>query len=52
MFKFEDLSSKIAEKSPSRAKAKGERLRKGTQFDDERARSEQSSESEGDLEKR
>ena len=25
MFKFEDLSSKVAEKSPSRAKAKGKR---------------------------
>ena len=26
MFKFEDLSSKVAEKSPSRAKAKGKRI--------------------------
>ena len=26
MFKFEDLSSKIAEKSPSRAKTKGKRI--------------------------
>ena len=52
MFKFEGLSSKIGEKSPSRAKAKGERLRKCTQFDDERASSEPPSESERDLEKR
>ena len=26
MFKFEDLSSKISEKSPSRAKTKGKRI--------------------------
>ena len=39
MYKFEDLASKIPEKSPSRAKAKGKRLRKGRQSDDERVSS-------------
>ena len=42
MSKFEDLISKVTEKSPSRVKAKGKRLRSG-QSDDERASSEPSS---------
>ena len=33
MSKFENLTSKIVEKSPSRAKAKGKRFRKGRQSD-------------------
>ena len=33
MSKFENLTSKIVEKCPSRAKAKGKRLRKGRQSD-------------------
>ena len=33
MSKFEDLTSKIIEKSPSRAKAKAKRLRKGRLVD-------------------
>ena len=51
MSKFENLTSKIVEKSPSRAKAKGKRLRKGRQSDDdEKASSEPSSDSESELE--
>ena len=50
MSKFENLTSKIVEKSPSRAKAKGKRLRKGRQSVDKRASCEPSSESESDLE--
>ena len=34
MSKFENLTDKIVEKSPSRAKAKGKRLRKSRQSDD------------------
>ena len=51
MSKVDDITSKIAEKSPSRAKAKaqGNRLRKGRQSDDERASSESLSESESEL---
>ena len=49
MSKFEDLTSKIAEKSPSTAKAKEKRLRRGGQSDDERASSEPSSKSESEL---
>ena len=52
MSKFENLTSKIVEKSPSRAKAKGKRLRKGRQSVDKRASCEPSSESESDLEVR
>ena len=43
MSKFEKMTSKIVEKSPSRAKAKGKGLRKGRQSDDGRASSELSS---------
>ena len=50
MSKFEDLTSKIAEKSPLRAKVKGKRFRKGRKSDDERASSEPLSESERELE--
>ena len=50
MSKFENLANKIVEKSPSRAKAKGKRLRKGRQSDDGKASSEPSSDSEGELE--
>ena len=35
MSKFENLTSKIVENSPSRAKAKGKRLRRGRQSDDD-----------------
>ena len=49
MSKFENLASKIVEKSPSRAKAKGKRLSKGRQSDDGRASSELSSDSESEL---
>ena len=34
MSKLENITSKIVEKSPSKAKAKGKRLRKGRQSDD------------------
>ena len=51
MSKFEDLTSKIVEKSPSRAEAKGKRLKKGRKFDDERAISELPSESESEIKK-
>ena len=44
MSKFEDLARKTVEKDPSRAKAKGKRLRKGKQSDDEKGSSELSSE--------
>ena len=37
MSKFQNLTSKIVEKSPSRVQAKGKKLRKGRQSDDERA---------------
>ena len=47
---FENLTSKIVEKSPSRAKAKAKRLRKGRQSDDWRASSEPLSDSESELE--
>ena len=51
MTKFENLTSKIVEKSPSRAKAKDKRLREGRQSDDERASSTKlSSDSESELE--
>ena len=50
MSKFENLTNKIVEKSPSRAKAKGKRLRKGIQSDDGKASSEPSSDSEGEPE--
>ena len=50
MSKFENLTNKIVEQSPSRAKAKGKRLRKGRQSDDGKASSEPSSDSEGELE--
>ena len=42
--------SKIVEKSPSRAKCKGKRLRKCRRSDDERGSSNPSSESESELE--
>ena len=48
--KFENLINKIVEKNPSRAKAKGKKLRKGKQSDDGKASSETSSDSEGELE--
>ena len=50
MSRFENLINKIVENSPSRAKTKGKKLRKGTQSDDEKASSEASSDSEGELE--
>ena len=50
MFIFEDLTSKIAEKSLSRAKTKGMRLKKGRQSDNERVNSESLSESEREIE--
>ena len=50
MSRFENLINKIVEKSPSRAKTKGKKLRKGTQSDDGKASSEASSDSEGELE--
>ena len=40
MSKFQNLTSKIVEKSSSRVKAKGNRLRKGRKSDDERESSE------------
>ena len=50
MSQFENLTSKIVEKSPSRAKAKAKRLRKGRQSDDWRASSEPLSDSESEFE--
>ena len=50
MSKFENLTNKIVEKSLSRTKAKGKRLRKSRQSDDGEASSEPSSDSEGELE--
>ena len=50
MSKFENLTNKIVEKSLSRAKAKGKRLRKGRQCADGTASSEPSSDWEGKLE--
>ena len=50
MSKFENLTNKIVEKSPSRTKTKGKRLRKSRQSDDGKASSEASSDSEGELE--
>ena len=50
MSKFENLTNKIVEKSLSRTKAKGNRLRKSRQSDDGEASSEPSSDSEGELE--
>ena len=40
--KFKNLTNKIVEKSPSRAKAKGKRLKKGRQSDDGKASAEPS----------
>ena len=51
MSKFENLTGIIVEKSASRIKAKRKRLRKGRQYDDERASFELSSDSESKLEK-
>ena len=50
MSKFENLTSKIEEKFPSRAKVKGKRLRKVRQSDDGRTSSEPSSDLESELE--
>ena len=50
MSKFENLTNKKVEKSPSRAKAKGKKLRKGRQSDDGKASSAPSSDSGGELE--
>ena len=50
MPKFENLTSKKAEKRPFRAKAKGKRLRKGIQSVDGRVSSESSSNSKSELE--
>ena len=50
MSKFENLTNKIVEKSLSRTKTKGKRLRKSRQSDDGKASSEASSDSEGELE--
>ena len=50
MSKFENLTSKIVEKSPSTAKVKGKRLRNGRQSDDGRASSEPPSHYESELE--
>ena len=50
MSKFENLTSKIVERSPTRAKAKGKRLRKGRQSDGERESFEPSSVPESELE--
>ena len=51
MSKFENLTSKIVQKSPSTEKAKGKRLTKGRQSDDdEKASPEPSSDSESKLE--
>ena len=50
MSKFENLTNKIGEKSPSRAKAKDKRLREGRQSNDEReSPTEFSSDSESEL---
>ena len=50
IFKSEDLTGKkILEKSPSRVKAKGKRLKIGTQSDDERGSSKPSSEQDSEL---
>ena len=50
MSKFENLTNKIVEKSPSTAKVKEKRLRKGRQSNDGKASSEPLSDSEGKLE--
>ena len=50
MSKFGGLTSNIAEKSSSRAKDKGKRLKKGRKFDDDRASSDPSSEAESEHE--
>ena len=50
MSKFENLTNKIVEKSLSRTKTKGKKLRKSRQSDDGKASSEASSDSEGELE--
>ena len=47
-FKFENLTNKIVEKDPSRAKATGKRLRKDRQSDGGKASSEPSSDA-GEL---
>ena len=49
MSKLENLTKKIVGKSPSRAKAKEKKLRKGRKSDDDRASSETLSDSEGEL---
>ena len=49
MSKLENLTQKIVGKSPSSAKAKEKKLRKGRKSDDERASSETLSDSEGEL---
>ena len=51
MSKFENLTGTIVEKSSSRIKAKRKILRKGRQYDDERASFELSPDSESKLEK-
>ena len=48
MSKFENLTTKFVKQSPSRTKAKGKRLGKGRQSDDERASSEPTSDSESE----
>ena len=52
MSKFENLTNKTVEKSPSRAKAKGKKLRKGRQSEDGKAGSVPSSDSGGELEEK
>ena len=47
--KFENLTNEIKQKSPTKAKAKGKRLRKGRPSDDRIASSETSSDSEIEL---
>ena len=48
MSKFKNLTKKIVEKSPSRAKTKGKRLKKGRQSDDGKASAEPSWDWEGE----
>ena len=50
MSKFENLTDKTVEKSPSRPKAKGKRLKKVRQPDDGKTSSGPSSDSDGELE--
>ena len=49
MSKFETLTNKIVEKSPSKAKAKGNRLSKGRQSDDGRGISDHNTTRESEL---